>query len=269
MVEVGTLVANITNYTTQGVGVNRTFTGVAEIHWGDDSFTRSSTSVESAHSYTSNGNFTIKLGAESDTSTSKLIFDTSRITSATGLKTGQVNNFSANDNLFTSLDLSNVPVITYVNINDNPNFTTLTFATTGNGEVSTCLLDDCDFSSLDFSNVPLSGSVVGRNSSSLSSVDLSNASNGVLSNFDFRLCSLSSVDFSSFSGFATGISIRLDSNGMTATEVDNQLIHLDTVITGTGYTGSIIIDGTNAARTTASDAAVSSLTTKGIVVTAN
>ena len=60
--------------------------------------------------------------------------------------------------------------------------------------------------------------------------------------------------------------IRLQDNGWTSTEVDNFLIDL---AAAGGTNGNLNIAGTNAARTTASDAAVSTLTTNGWTVTVN
>lgn len=54
--------------------------------------------------------------------------------------------------------------------------------------------------------------------------------------------------------------------GLSSTEVDDLLIDLDKAVMSSG---AIRIDGENAARTSASDAAVSALTGRGVVITVN
>jgi hypothetical protein len=64
----------------------------------------------------------------------------------------------------------------------------------------------------------------------------------------------------------TGNAIRIDSTGLDSTEVDNLLIDLDAA----GGTGGVFnVGGTNAARTSASDAAYTSLLGKSWTVTVN
>jgi hypothetical protein len=64
----------------------------------------------------------------------------------------------------------------------------------------------------------------------------------------------------------SGIDMRIFSCSLTSTEVDDCLIQLD-IAGGTG--GSLDISGTNAARTSASDTAVSNLAGKGWTITVN
>ncbi len=66
----------------------------------------------------------------------------------------------------------------------------------------------------------------------------------------------------------TNIDIRMQDNGLTSAEVDQILIDLAAASVASS-TSSIRLDGTNAARTTASDAAVTTLTSNGWTVTVN
>jgi len=61
--------------------------------------------------------------------------------------------------------------------------------------------------------------------------------------------------------------IRVDNNGWSSTEVDNFIIDLDTP--GRVANGTLTIDGTNAARTSASDDALAHLVAKGWTVNVN
>jgi hypothetical protein len=397
MVEVGTLTTDQT--TLQQVGINRTYSGIAEINWGDGSFTRCTSGAEALHDYGSTGTYSIKLGAASNSSTTSLIADNNRITGVSGLKTGLLTDLRLYSNLITgnldltnapvsgilslysnaslsgvtfassgnsmltstnirncnlsTLNLQNVPVSGYFECRSNPllasitfassgngtltqfrgyscnftsldftnvpisglfyaylnsNLTSITFASSGNGTVSNMLIYSCNLSSLDLSNVPISGtfningntnlssvthsstngtttvyyiyncnltsldvsnitisgSFIARDNSSLSSITF-NASNGSLGIFDVDRCNLPNIDFSVFSN-SDGITIEYQDNSMTSTEVDNQLINLDST---SWINGDIEIDGTNAARTSASDTAYNNLIANGWTITVN
>jgi hypothetical protein len=165
----------------------------------------------------------------------------------------------------TSLDLSNVPISTNFRAFSNPLMTSLIFSTTGNSTVTLFSASDCDLSSLDLSNVPISTAFAVRDNSNLSSLTLAAAGNGALTIFAVRGCSLPNIDLTVFST-SDGVSIEQEDNAMTSTEVDNQLINLDS----TGWiNGTLDIAGTNAARTAASDTAYNNLIANGWAITVN
>jgi hypothetical protein len=312
MVEVGTLTTD--QSTLQQVGINRTFTGIAEINWGDGNFTRCTSAVEALHDYSSTGTYDIKLGAASNTATTTFRCDNARITDIVGLKTGQLTStiiitnsltgvvsfaeapmtasFQCQNNIsmtgidfapsgngtltfmrcyttgVVELDFSNINLSGNIQIYSNTSLEDITFALTGNGVISNCLMYDNDnaaFTDLDFSNQPLGGTVSFNDCTYLTNLTLSNTSNSALTSFSARSCNLPNIDFSVFPT-SDGVTINLQDNAMTSTEVDNQLINLD----ATGWiNGTLNIAGTNAARTSASDTAYNNLIANGWTITVN
>lgn len=219
MVEVGTLSVNITDYTTQSVGIERTYSGIAEIHWDDNSFTRCVSGNEAIHNYTANGTYQVKLGAANTSATTALIADNSRITGIANLKTGLLTNLSLHNNQLSGiLSLSDAPISNVVLVYNNSGLTGITFASSGN-----------------------------------SALTLWETYNSILPNIDFSIFPTSD-----------GISMKLDNQGLTATEHDNQLINLY----NQGWiNGSCEIVAGNAARTSASDTAYNWLVANGWTMT--
>ena len=194
MVEVGTLTTDQT--TLQQVGINRTCTGIAEIHWGDGSFTRTTSGAEATHDYGGTGTYDIKLGAESDTATTKLIADNSRLSSISGLKTGLLTDFRVHQNLLTgTLSMVDAPVSGIFHTYLNPNLTEITYATTGNGTLNNIQVYSCNLSSLNFANVPIEGVLFAYSNPNLSSVIFATSGNGTLTNTRLYSTSIVTLDF--------------------------------------------------------------------------
>ena len=80
--------------------------------------------------------------------------------------------------------------------------------------------------------------------------------------YDTSVSSYTSTTLSAWSGST----VRIENLGLTATDVDNFIIDLNTA---GGSNGTLNIAGTNAARTTASDAAYTALIGRGWTITVN
>jgi hypothetical protein len=111
-----------------------------------------------------------------------------------------------------------------------------------------------------------------ENCSSLSVININESNNVNAINMDgcTALTTIDAEDASlgtlTFPAAPFSTEINLKSNAMTAGEVDQNLINID----GTGVSSSAIdISGTNAARTSTSDTAVSNLLSRGNTVTTN
>ena len=63
--------------------------------------------------------------------------------------------------------------------------------------------------------------------------------------------------------------VPVSGGGLSSTEIDNLIIDLDNGNTWGGSSRTLYLKGTNAARTSASDAAVASLVSKSVTVTTN
>ena len=193
MVEVGTLATDQT--TLKEVGISRTFTGIAEINWGDGSFTRSVSAIEDLKNYIGTGTYDIKLGAATTTSTTVLIADDSRITDVSDLKTGLLTNFRLENNLFIgTLDMANAPISNDFWCYSNPNLTGIMFSNAGNGQLNSIRIYSCDITGgLDLTNVPVTASLRCYSNPNLTGITFSNAGNGVLIDFQYHTCDITGI----------------------------------------------------------------------------
>lgn len=178
---------------------------------------------------------------------------------------GVLNNVQIHTCNLSTLDFSNVALTGLLYAYNNPNLNNITFANSGNGILGNTILSGCNFNTLDFSNIPLQAVVRVENNPVLSSITFASSGNGGLTDFRANGCSLPNIDFSVFST-STGVSIQLQDNAMTSTEVDNQIINLDTT---SWINGTLNIAGTNASRTSASDTAYNNLVANGWAITVN
>jgi len=87
-----------------------------------------------------------------------------------------------------------------------------------------------------------------------------------LSNYFINNSDVSTYSSGSYSVDVTGARIRVQELGLSSTEVDNFLIDLEA---SGASSGTLNIAGTNAARTSSSDAAVSALQSRGWSITVN
>lgn len=242
------------------VGFTLTFaSGTLTIDWKDGSATENFVSgIELMHTYTSASTYVAEITGDLENIT-KFIADNNRITNIENLVSLIADTTFLNVNLLTSLDLSNYPVKTAFNISNNSSLSYVTFASSGNEILNSCIFNNCSLISMDFSNVNISGVFTGRINPGLSSLVFSPSGNGVLTSFDCRLCDLPDVDFTVFP-VSNGVTIQLQSNSFTATEHDNQLINL---YNWGSINGNLVIISGNTARTSASDTAYNWLIANG------
>jgi hypothetical protein len=153
----------------------------------------------------------------------------------------------------------------------NPLMTGLTMPTTLSGAPAIANLQGhtCNITgTLDLSPLAVNfgGSVLFYNNPNLTGVILPSTANSVSQLF-FYGCNLSSFDITPLTGTLNGLSVRLDSNNLNATNVNQVLIDLDTK----GWTGGVLnLGGTgNAAPTGAGITARTNLIGKGWTVTTN
>lgn len=176
----------------QTVGINLTFaSGTLTVDWGDSSSTENFVSgVELTHSYAGTGIYNIKISGDL-TNITRFIADNNRITGITGLKTGLLTDLYLYNNLYSgALDLSDAPVSNFVYLYSNSGLTGVTFATSGNGNISRMWIDNCNLSSIDFSNLTFSsGQLRAYSNSGLSSVTFSSSSNS-LTSLDLGQCNI-------------------------------------------------------------------------------
>lgn len=161
------------------------------------------------------------------------------------------------------------------NVSANPNLTNILFAATISGSANDTTIfnaSSCNLTgTLNVSSITkLRGDFAVVGNPLLTAITL--PSNALPFNtFQAENCDISTVNFLSTTGLTAinNCNIRLDSNSMTAAEVNTILQDLDTISSG-GFTGRVIvISGSNAAPTGAGLTAKSSLITKGFSVTTN
>lgn len=182
-----------------------------------------------------------------------------------------------NCNLTGNLDISMFTTARGdIEVNNNPLLTSITFpVSTGNVQTIYCyscnitgVLDVSSFSNL--GNVAAGIDLQGRVNPLLTQVILPSNNNPALV-FSFENCSLTTVNFISMPKLTeiNACNIRFQNNGMTAAQVNQMLIDLDTNATN-AFTGrQIVANGTNAAPTGAGLTAKASLISKGFTVTTN
>lgn len=190
------------------VGFNLTFaSGTLTIDWKDGSSTENFVSgVELTHTYTSASTYVAEITGDLGNIT-RFIADNNRITSISGLKTGLLTDLYLYNNLYSgTLDLSDAPVSNFVYLYLNSGLTGITFASSGNGNISRMWIDQCNFSSLDFSNLTFSsGQLRAYSNSNLTSVTFSTGSNS-LNNLDLGQCNITgTLDLSN-----TTVSLTVD-----------------------------------------------------------
>jgi hypothetical protein len=180
---------------------------------------------------------------------------------------GTLTYFTMSSTGLTSLDLNtpDIPISGIFSIR-NGSLTSIDFANAGNGSVSQMYLDNNDLIFIDFKDISFAG--ITRlwiySNFTLGDIDISGVS-GNINSFRGYSCDLTNIDFS---GLSTPINpeVSIQSNNMTSTEVDDQIINLD----NTGWINGILnIAGTNAARTSASDTAYNNLIANGWTITVN
>ncbi len=241
----------------QTVGIRLVFaSGTITVDWGDgedpENFT---TGVELTHDYSSTDTYVITLTGDL-TNITQFWADDCRFTNAT-LITGLLTSLRLQNNDLTFVDLTLAPVSQTFWVFNNSSLDTLIFASSGNGIINNTLLSGCAFTSLDFSNVGVGGAIQAPNMG-MTSLIFAASGNSALTLFYLNGNSLPDIDFSVFPT-SNGVVIRLQSNGFTSTEHDDQLINLDdTEWTG----GSLTIVSGNDSRTSASDTAYTDLGTK-------
>jgi surface protein len=193
MVEVGTLTTDQT--TLQQVGITRTYTGIAEIHWGDGGFTRTSSGVEALHDYGATGTYDIKLGVVSTSAFTGLTCDTCSLVSI-NLQSDKLGTLNFSSNNLTSLDLSNCPVEGQFLGHTNPSLSSIIFASTGNSVFTDFRVYNCALTSLDLSNNPVSGIVNISGNPSLTSVTFASSGNAQVYSLSMNQCNFSTIDLS-------------------------------------------------------------------------
>jgi hypothetical protein len=247
--------------TPSTAGFKLTFSGSVYIDFKDGAGIEALTSgVEKTNTYTTPGTYIVEITGDFSTIT-EFAADDSKITAINGLQLGTVSNFFVQNNIFTSLDLSNVvfssaAVLLYI----NANFTNLTMPSSGSINNFQCYFTS--LSTINVSGVTISGIFIVRSQATLTSINLG-VGNGALTDFRINNTGLPNVDFSVFAT-SDGVSIQCQSCGWTATEHDNQLINLD----ATGWiNGALNVITGNAARTAASDTAYNNLIANGWTIT--
>lgn len=169
-----------------------------------------------------------------------------------------------------TLDLSNMPISgTFLGYGNG--MTSITFATSGNTTVSNLSLNGNSFTTIDFTNVWLNNVNTISGMPSLTSIIIGTV-NGNIGTFNHSNNNLGVVNYGNIGWNINNASLLAFSNGMTAAEVNEILVGIDTVATS-GFTGrSINIAGSNAAPDSSSGgfngtAAVASLISKGFSMT--
>lgn len=176
--------------------------------------------------------------------------------------------------VITYIDLSGEDI--YGNISELSCFTSLTtlrlYSTAVSGNISA--LSGMSLVSLIASSTSISGDISAFSLlTSLTDLRISSTSvsgavsalSGLLFTIMWLNSTLAGVDTNPLGAWSNA-SLRLNSCALTSTEVDDFLIQLN--IAG-GSNGTLDISGTNAARTAASDTAVSELTGRGWTITVN
>jgi surface protein len=195
MVEVGTLSVNITDYTTQSVDINRTYTGIAEIHWDDNSFTRCTSGAVATHNYASNGTYSVKLGAASVSATTALYAEDSRITSISSLKTGNLSILSLINNLLTSLTLTDAPINGGFYVYGNSSLSSVTHSTS-DVLITNYRIENCAFSGNYNVQSPIAGQLFVDGNTGLTGLTFASSGNGTVTDFRATSTAITSLDFS-------------------------------------------------------------------------
>ncbi len=172
----------------------------------------------------------------------------------------------------TSLDLSGLTGLSSrFRVNSCASLSSITMPTTASA-FATWYAFTCGLTGvLDLSGLTgLAGDVRVYGNSAMTSITNPSTS-GVFSRYLAESCDLGYIDFTVFSGTSNGVEIRLQNNGMTATEVNHILVDLD----ASGWiNGSVNLSGTNSAPDGTSGGfdgltAKTNLITNGWTVTTN
>lgn len=169
-----------------------------------------------------------------------------------------------------ALDLSTMPISgTFLGYGNG--MTSITFASSGNTGVSNMSLNSNNFTTIDLTNVPINGTNTISGMVSLTNLIIGTANGGV-GTFNHSSNSLGVVNYNYNNWNVNNATLLVFSNAMTAAEVNENLVKIDSQATS-GFTGrSIDISGSNAAPDSSSGgfdgtAAVASLISKGFSVT--
>ena len=156
------------------------------------------TGIELTKTYVTPGTYVGRITGSFDQIT-QCIIDNSKITTISNLVTGLLTNFRINQNLYSgTIDMTNANVSGTFFCYSNSALTGITFANSGNGQLTNCTISACNISSLDFSNVTLAGTYNSSLNSSLSSITFASSGNGAMTNFQTSSCALTSLDVSVF-----------------------------------------------------------------------
>ncbi len=154
----------------------------------------------------------------------------------------------------------------------NPLLTAITLPTSSQN-VTIFIANDCNLTgTLNLSSLSnLSGNLQLQNNALLTAITLPSNASSTWTLFACQATGVTSINFTACPKLTevNGCNIQIQSNGMTAAQLNQMLIDLDTNATN-GFTGrSITANGSNAAPTGLGLVAKTSLTTKGFTVTTN
>jgi hypothetical protein len=254
---------------TTTIKMNGTNGTSSEIDWGDGNTTTAShdgTEKTYTHDYSSTGTYTLKITEDLDAITE---FGAT----TQGYISGDIGTFSVLTSL-TDFNISNTSVSG--DISGISTLTSLTdlrlYSTSVSGDISG-ISTLTSLTLVNINTTSVSGDIAGINTlTSLPALNISNTSvsgdiadiNTLTSLTYLHLGDTSVSDYTSTTLPAwSSCNIQLQNLSLTATEVDNFLIDLNDA---GGSNGTVDLSG-NAARTSASDTAVSSLTSRGWTVT--
>lgn len=239
-------------------------------------FPTSSTVISSIHLF-STGVSSLDFSPLSGLGGTIHVYNNSSLTSITNPSSSEsfVNYFAYNCDLTGTLNMSGLTGLSgSINLRTNPNLTSVTLPTSS-GAITSFAAEQCDltgtFNASTLSN--MSGVFWLHTNPNLTSVTFPSNSN-TFTQIYFYSCDLGYIDFTTIPN-ATEVNssnIQLQNNNMTAAEVNQILVDLDTNSTG-GFTGrSITISGTNAAPDGSSggydgSTAKTNLIAKGFTVT--
>jgi len=288
--ETFTFDVTIGTYATDIPGITLTFSRWAIVRWGDGSSDVLTSTAEKTHTYSSNDTFKVTIEVPLLTTITSFQADNAFIDGTidfAGLTELSVINIYTNsllteianiESTLTSLlvydcditgicDLSSatLAITNAFSFYGNANLTDFSFQNVANTITNNLFLNDCDLTgTLDFSYVEITALFIDIfNNPNLTSVSWKTGT-VIQANFSGNDCALDAILNSANITAANSCLINLQDNAMSATEVDNTIIGVEADGTSNG---TLQLQGTNAARTAASDAANTALGGRGWTVT--